>query len=86
MQEESIYNLVPKEYVPPPKEAKYKSKFPANLPPTGSTFCHKTTSKPGVYHFLFRFLIFQESWLKILELILTMEKLRLWDISKVSKQ
>lgn len=51
MQQESIYNLIPKEYVPPPKEAKYKSKYPSNLPPTGSTFCHKTTSKPGVSYF-----------------------------------
>ena len=48
MQEESIYNLVPKEYVPPPKDERYKSKYPANLPPTSSTLCHKTTSKPGV--------------------------------------
>lgn len=48
MQQESIYNLIPKEYVAPPKEPIYRSKYPAQLPPTGSTFCHKTTSKPGV--------------------------------------
>ena len=46
--EESIYNLVPKEFVPPAKEALYKSKYPPNIPPTGSTFCLKTTSKPQV--------------------------------------
>ena len=48
MQQESIYNLIPKEYVPPPKDQKYISKYPPTLPPTGSTLCHKTTSKPGV--------------------------------------
>jgi hypothetical protein len=48
MEEETIYNIIPKEYVPPPKDPRYKSKYPPNLPPTGSTFCHKTTSKPGV--------------------------------------
>jgi hypothetical protein len=26
MHEETIYNLIPKEYVPPPKEKKHKSK------------------------------------------------------------
>ncbi len=48
MEEETIYNLIPKEYVPPPKEPKYKSKYPPDIPPTGSTFCHKTTSRPKV--------------------------------------
>ena len=48
MQQESIYNLIPKEYVQPAKDPRYKSKYPPNLPPTGSTFCHNTTSKPGV--------------------------------------
>lgn len=48
VQEESIYNLVPKEEVTQPKKKKYKSKYPADLPPTYSTFCLKTTSIPGV--------------------------------------
>ena len=43
--EESIYNLIPKEYVPPPKPKRYKSKYPYNTPPTGSTFALKNTSK-----------------------------------------
>lgn len=46
--EESIYNIIPKEYVPPPKEPLYKSKFPPNIKPTGSTFGNHTTSKPMV--------------------------------------
>lgn len=46
--EESIYNIIPKEYVPPPKEPLYKSKFPPNIKPTGSTFGNHTTSKPIV--------------------------------------
>lgn len=46
--EESIYNIVPKEYTPPAKEPLYKSKFPPNIKPTGSTFCNHTTSKPVV--------------------------------------
>jgi len=48
MEEESIYNLIPKEYVPPPKEARYKSKYPPSMAPTGSTFINKTTSRPNV--------------------------------------
>ena len=31
MAEESIYNLIPKEYVPPAKDGRYKSKYPAKL-------------------------------------------------------
>ena len=46
--EESIYNLIPKEYVPPQKESLYKSKYSSYIPPTGSTFGHQTTSIPGV--------------------------------------
>jgi hypothetical protein len=45
--EESIYNLIPKERYEPPKPEKYKSKHPPTVPPTASTFCLKTTSKPG---------------------------------------
>lgn len=48
MEEESIYNLIPKEYVPPPKERRYKSQYPPNLAPTGSTLINHTTSRPGV--------------------------------------
>ena len=48
MEEESIYNLIPKEYVPPPREPRYKSSFPPTLPPTGSTLVNHTTSRPGV--------------------------------------
>lgn len=48
MQEESIYNLIPKEYVPPPKQPLYKSKYNHNIPPTASTFGHHTTSVPNV--------------------------------------
>ena len=46
--EESIYNLIPKEKYVPEKGPRYKSKYPSNLPPTGSTFGLGTTSKPGV--------------------------------------
>lgn len=46
--EESIYNLIPKEYIPPQKEKIYQSKYPKNLRPTGSTFTNHTTSRPGV--------------------------------------
>jgi len=46
--QESIYNLIPQERYEPPKERRYKSKHPADAPPTASTFALKTTSKPGV--------------------------------------
>lgn len=45
MFEESIYNLIPREYVPPPKQSRYRSKYPPNTAPTASTFGLKTTSK-----------------------------------------
>jgi len=48
MYEETIYNLIPKEYVPPPKDKKHKSKHAPNKPPTGSTFINYTTSRPKV--------------------------------------
>ena len=38
MEEETIYNLIPKEYVPPEKELRYKAQYPLNLPPTVITF------------------------------------------------
>jgi hypothetical protein len=46
--EESIYNIIPKDYQDSPKQPLYKSKYPYDIPPTGSTFCHLTTSRPGV--------------------------------------
>ena len=46
--EESIYNIIPKEDPILLKKPIYKSKYPHNIPPTASTFCHHTTSKPGV--------------------------------------
>jgi len=53
MEGESIYNLIPKEYIQPPKEALHRSKYDPNIPPTASTFGHVTTSVPKVvivYH------------------------------------
>jgi len=47
MQEESIYNLIPKEYVQPPKQPLYRSKHSPDTAPTGSTLGHHTTSIPG---------------------------------------
>ena len=48
MNSESIYNLIPKEYIQPPKQPLYKSKYPPNIPPSSSTFGHATTSIPKV--------------------------------------
>ena len=45
---ESIYNIIPPEEIPMLKEKRYRSKFPPLLPPTYSTLCHKTTSRPGI--------------------------------------
>ena len=52
--EESIYkiyfihNLIPKERYYPPKDKRYKSKYPYDMPPTGSTFSLITTTKPNI--------------------------------------
>jgi hypothetical protein len=55
--EESIYNIIPREFNPPSKGKVYKSKYPPHIPPTGSTFGNFSTSKPGVLFILCRFLI-----------------------------
>ena len=46
--DESIYNLIPPEEYKATKGKLYKSKHSYTVAPTGSTFCLKTTSKPGV--------------------------------------
>ncbi len=48
MEQESIYNLIPTEYIPPSKESRYVSRYPPLLPPTSSTFINHTTSRPKV--------------------------------------
>ena len=48
MEEESIYNLIPKEYVPPAKDGRYKSKYPEKLLLIDSTSINHTTSRPKV--------------------------------------
>lgn len=48
MMSESIYNLVPREHIPEPKQPKYRSMHDPLTQPTGSTFgCHGTTRLPG---------------------------------------
>ena len=54
MEEESIYNIIPQNPEISPKKPLYKSKYPYNIPPTGSTFAHHTTSRPGVISSLSR--------------------------------
>lgn len=71
--EESIYNIVPKEYTPPAKEPLYRSKFPPNIKPTGSTFCNHTTSKPIVLPQRNRPQISEESSILAYSLILSTE-------------
>lgn len=46
--EESVYKLIEPERPVPQKPKRYKSKHPSDLPPTATTFCLKTTSKPNV--------------------------------------
>ena len=48
LQEESIYNLVPKIKIVPGKGASYRSRYPPNIAPTASTFILKNSSFPGV--------------------------------------
>ena len=74
--EESIYNIVPKEFVPPAKEPIYRSKYPPNIPPTGSTFGNHTTSKPHVFFTLPREPTCQESSLGAFKLTLNLGRPR----------
>jgi hypothetical protein len=46
--EESIYSILPPPPVEVPKMQKHKSKYPGQMPPTGSTFGTAQTSLPGV--------------------------------------
>jgi len=48
MSNESIYNLIAVKETVPPKPELYRSKFPGNAAPTGSTFGAATTSTVGV--------------------------------------
>lgn len=48
MPQESIYNLIAAKTIVPSKPARYKSKYPHNLPPTGSTFGATVTTQIGV--------------------------------------
>lgn len=73
---ESIYNIIPKEYNPPPKGPIYKSKYPPNIPPTGSTLGHHTTSRPIVSYHSYRSLIYKETLIGGFRLILSMEATR----------
>ena len=47
-QQESIYELIPRPKIIPPKEPLYHSIFPSSLPPTGSTFNLLGSSFPNV--------------------------------------
>jgi len=47
-QEESIYNLLPKELIEPKRPAIYRSLYPYDIAPTASTFCLKNSSFPNV--------------------------------------
>ena len=47
-QQESIYELIPRPKIIPPKEPLYHSIFPSSLPPTGSTFNLLRSSFPSV--------------------------------------
>ncbi len=48
LQQESIYNLVPKMKIVPGKGASYRSRYPPDIAPTASTFILKNSSFPGV--------------------------------------
>lgn len=48
LQQESIYNLVPKSKIIPGKGASYMSKYPPTIAPTASTFILGNSSYPGV--------------------------------------
>ena len=48
LQQESIYNLVPKGKISSGKNASYTSKYPPNIAPTASTFILGNSSFPGV--------------------------------------
>ena len=47
-QQESIYNLIPKEKILPGKTSLYHSKYPHWLAPTASTFILNNTSYPNI--------------------------------------
>ena len=48
MSQESIYNLIAKKTIIPEKPPRYKSKYPHDMPPTGSTFGATVSTQIGV--------------------------------------
>ena len=48
LEQESIYNIIPKDKIIPEKDKLYKSQFPYWIAPTGSTFNLKNTSFPDI--------------------------------------
>ena len=48
LQQESIYNLVPKAKIIPEKGASYHSRYPPTIAPTASTFILGNSSFPGI--------------------------------------
>ena len=48
LKQESIYDIIPKEIIQPPKEPLYQSKFPSNIPPSSSTLGLHTSSFPSI--------------------------------------
>ena len=47
-EEETIYNIIKPHHIQEKHKTNYKSIYPKNLPPTGSTFGLKTTSIPVI--------------------------------------
>ena len=47
-QQESIYNLIPREKILPEKDKRYRSYYPPWIAPTASTFILNNTSYPNV--------------------------------------
>jgi hypothetical protein len=45
-QQESIYNLIPKEKIEPPKTVRHRSLYPHDIAPTATTFGLLTSSFP----------------------------------------
>ena len=47
-EEESIYNLIQQQEAPPSAAPMYRSRYPPNAPPTGSTFGHGQFSQVNI--------------------------------------
>ena len=69
MEEESVYNLVKPDPAEAPRRNRYRSKYPGDLVPTGSTFGLSQVTVSTMLSYLFRHLYLESRMLEELPIV-----------------